>query len=142
QSDIIKKQNQRKIAKSAIEAKHSLLIKRNDVTNSIFENIKTRLVDFVKTSNYDSYLLSTIEAFTKKNKIDNVQIILRKNDMKLQNEVKKAYGLNCEIIENDDIKIGGFIVQNKENRIYFDETLEQKLADEKDNFIQTSKFSL
>lgn len=142
QNQLIKKQNQRKIAKSTIEAKHSLLIKRNDITDTIFKNIKTRLVDFTKTSDYSSYLIKTIEAFSTKNKIENVEIILRKDDINLQNEIKKAYSLNCEIIESNDIKIGGFIIQNKPNRIYFDETLDQKLADEKTNFINTSKFSL
>ena len=63
---------------------------------------------------------------------------LRKEDMKYQKELVKAYGFDIEVKDNNQIHLGGFIIENPVTHVVCDETLETALENQKDWFYKTS----
>jgi len=141
-SEEIKKQCKREVAKRSLDAKRSLLIKRNEITLRVFENVKNKLLEYTKTQDYKQYLIKTIAEFSKINSYESIDILIRSEDMKFSDDIKTAYAKNCNVKEFPSIKVGGFIARNDEIGVYFDETLEKKLEAQKGFFIEHSQLNI
>lgn len=133
----IKKSCKRQVAKYSLDAKRSLLLKREEITKKIFESVAIRLAEFHKTEQYKDYLLKRIKKVSENN-YDMVEILLLKEDMKFAEEIQKTYEHSCTVVETNRIQLGGFILRDDRDGIYIDETLEQKLQDQKAYYIQNS----
>ncbi|WMJ22609.1 V-type ATP synthase subunit E family protein [Paludicola sp. MB14-C6] len=138
----IKKEYKHEVAKYSLEQKHAVLMKRNELTNNIFANVKQQIVDYTNTSEYKEYLLSSISHFAKDASYENLDIMVTSKDLAFADEIKKAFGKDCNVKESKTIELGGFIACNTEQGIYFDETLEQKLAEQKKYFIEHSQLDI
>lgn len=141
-SEEIKQECKRDVAKFSLDSKRELLLKRNEITAKIFDNIREKISSFVISADYKKYLLDAIKDFSKKQNISDITIMVSKNDITFENEIKEAYALPCKVVENNDILLGGFVASDEHRSIYFDETLEQKLQDQKAYFIEHSKFDI
>lgn len=130
------------VAKYAFDAKRSVLMKRNEITQRVFDNVTVKLNEYIKSDAYKAFLLKKIKEFKDKEGLSGVEIQVSLDDMKYAEDIKKVYALPCVIKGNDDITLGGFIVCDMENAIYFDETLQQKLESQKSYFIENSKLEL
>lgn len=140
-SEEIKQEFKREVAKFSLDAKRDLLLKRNEITSKIFDNIRVKLSNFTTTDDYKTYLLDAIKEFSNK-QISDINIMVNTNDMAFEKEIRKTYALPCNVIENNDILLGGFVACDQQRNIYFDETLEQKLQDQKTYFIEHSNFDI
>lgn len=139
----IKQESKREIAKTSLDAKRSILLKRSQLEEQIFESVRQRLAGFAASDAYEEYLLSQIAAFAKANPLPHVEILLRECDLPLAKKVQAAYSLPCEVkADNMAVGLGGFIVRDNKNGLYFDETFSQKLAEQKTYFIENSAFAL
>lgn len=141
-SEEIKQQCKRDVAKHSLEAKRSLLIKRNEITQRVFDNVRNNILEYAKTPEYKQYLLKSIDVFSKNNSYESIDILVRNEDMKFSDEIKTAYAKNCNVKEFPSIKVGGFIARNEEIGVYFDETLEKKLEAQKGFFIEHSQLNI
>ena len=86
-----------------------LVEKREEYVNTIFTEVKNKLVEFV-----------------------------RKDDLKYADDLKKAYALPIEVEEGQQIQLGGFIIENKATNVVVDESLDSNLEGQKDWFYKTS----
>jgi V/A-type H+-transporting ATPase subunit E len=141
-SEEIKKDFKHEVAKFSLEQKHAVLLKRNEITENIFANVKQQVVDYTNTLEYKDYLLSSVSHFAKNASYDNLEIMVTSKDLAFANEIIKAYGKDCNVKESNTIELGGFIACNTDQGIYFDETLEQKLAEQKKYFIEHSQLDI
>lgn len=141
-SDEIKKQCKSDVAKFSIEAKHSVLLKRNEITQRIQNNVGAMLTEFAETPEYATYLVKAIQEFSTKYNYSDINIFVCKRDIPLAKQITKAYKLPCTVGETNEITIGGFIASDEKNGKYFDETLEQKLFEQKAYLIQNSKLDI
>lgn len=138
----IKNKYKREVAQYSLNAKRDVLLKRNEFTTKIVDNVKLKLKDFINTTDYKDYLLNKIKSFSEKENISDVTIFVMKKDMMFEQEIKNAYGLPCSITINDEILYGGFIVCDANCSVYFDETLEQKLLKQNSYLIKNCKFEI
>lgn len=120
------------------EKTKKLVIKRDEYVTNIFEEAKDKLLAFVNSQDYQTYLIKHMEEICKLYQMEDSVLELRKEDMKYQDKLIKAYGMALEVEESDKIKIGGFIIKNKVTNVVVDESLDSALENQKDWFYQTS----
>jgi V/A-type H+-transporting ATPase subunit E len=138
----IRQKYQRELAKYSLDAKRSLLQKRQELTDQVFAGVSAKLEAFHASEEYPSYLTGKIAAFAAENPLPDVVIYLCPADFPLADAVKKAYIPGCEVRQDPAIRLGGFILRDEANSLYFDETFEQRLADQKDYFTLHSELFL
>lgn len=145
----IKRNAKRGIAKFSLESKRELLKKREELTNSVFDSVLKRLDEYVKTDEYKKKLISKIASFSKPkttNGADSISldavILIGEQDFAFADEIKKAFSAECEVLKDQSILHGGFIIKDDKKRLYFDETLEEKLYEQKPYFIEKCGFEI
>lgn len=116
----------------------TLVEKRDNYVASIFAEARQKLIDFVDSDEYEKYLLSNFEDKAKSLVLDDSTIYVRKEDLKYEKQLKKAYGKDVVVAVSDDIEIGGFILENKATNLVLDESLDFALDNQKDWFVTTS----
>lgn len=115
-----------------------LVEKRDEYVANIFSEAKDKLVAFVNSKDYQTYLVKHMEEIGKQYQMDNSTLLLRKDDLKFKDELIKAYGIALDVEVNDKIEIGGFIIENKATSVVVDESLDSALLNQKDWFYKTS----
>lgn len=115
-----------------------LVEKRDELVKNIFEQAKNQLVAFVESNEYKDYMINHIQKIGQEYQMTGCVLNLRKEDMKYQKELVKAYGFDIEVKINDQIRLGGFIIENPVTHVVCDETLETALENQKDWFYKTS----
>lgn len=138
----IRQKNRRETAKCSLELKRALLKRRSELTEEIFAEVENRLRDYCKTEEYRSDLLKRVAAFSTAHPTTDPVLSVGENDMALADNLKKAFGRPCEICVDNAASLGGFIVFDRAQNLYYDETFAQKLADQKPYFIEHSSFTL
>ena len=115
-----------------------LVEKREEYVNTIFTEVKNKLVEFVNSSNYLEYLTSHVKAVSDEYQMTDCVLCVRKEDLKYADDLKKAYALPIEVEEGQQIQLGGFIIENKTTNVVVDESLDSNLEAQKDWFYRTS----
>lgn len=138
----IKRNRTREVAKCSLDAKRNILKKRGEITERVFEAVARRLEEYLSTPQYSEYLFQKIGEFAKANPLGGIQIEVGEGDFALADKIKAAYALPCGVAVNREIRLGGFIARDEKDGVYFDETLSQKLAEQKSYFIENSELFL
>lgn len=126
-------------ASSSQEEKTKKLVdKRDEYVASIFKEAKNKLVAFVNSKDYQTYLIKHMEEICKLYQMEDSILELREEDMKYKDELIKAYGIALEVEASNKIMIGGFIIKNKVTNVVVDESLDSALESQKDWFYKTS----
>ena len=115
-----------------------LVEKREEYVQTIFTEVKNKLVEFVNSSNYLEYLTSHVKAVSDEYQMTDCVLCVRKEDLKYADDLKKAYALPIEVEEGQQIQLGGFIIENKTTNVVVDESLDSNLEAQKDWFYKTS----
>ncbi|MFZ2539917.1 MAG: hypothetical protein WAX04_13640 [Oscillospiraceae bacterium] len=137
-SQDIRKKLKREVAKFGLDCKRNVLIRRNEIKNRTFDNVTEKLFNFYNSADYNEYILAKLQSFAKANSLADVEIHVSERDYLNAQKLKDAYSLPCTFIEDKSIKLGGFILINTKDCIYFDETLTNILAEQKEYFIKNS----
>lgn len=125
------------ISESHIERTKKLIEKRDEYVKSIFDKARVELVAFSNSQEYTSFMNEKIKKIAE-NFDDHSIMYLRSEDMKMKEELIKTFGKNIQVEVSEDITIGGFIVENKENHLIVDETLDFALYNQKEWFNKNS----
>lgn len=120
------------------EKTRSLVEKRDEYVADIFNQAKDKLVAFVNSDEYYNYLINHMSKIGKDYQMESSTLYLRNDDLKYQDALIKAYGTALEVKESSQIKIGGFIIENKATNVVIDESLDFALENQKDWFYKTS----
>jgi len=132
------KSYRREIAKCSLEAKRDVLQTRMALTEHIFSAVSERLEEFRASEEYAPYLLAKIRAFSEACGLSHVTVVVDETDMPLAEEIKRAYSLPCQV---EPGRVGGGFIIRGEGSLY-DESLPQKLEEEKAHFIEHSELLL
>ena len=134
----IRRKTTQYISSFEIKNKKRLLLKRDDFCNRIFENVFIKLCNFTTQEKY-------VDMFREKLKNINYQDLsvidfyIKKGDKALSDVIISRFGADVSIIEDNDIKIGGFRSVNKFTGLCLDETFDNKLGEQKSWFYSNSK---
>ena len=124
------------VAAQELEARHEILKLRNSKTDEIFRSVAARLLQYTETDGYKTGILE--RAAKLKDFLDHSEsaVLVREYDKALGAEIIKAIGGGT--VEHDSsITIGGFKLKNEKARILIDETLDERLLDQRQWFLQS-----
>lgn len=127
----------RDLSKKTIDGRKELILKREQMTNQIFERAASGLKEFTQTPEYKGFLLKTAENGAKRLSGE-ITLYLRAEDMKFESAVSDK--ISCTVVTADDIQIGG--LRLSDGQILIDQTLDSRLEEQREDFIKTSGLSL
>lgn len=131
------------VSKAEIENKRKLLEKRREITENVFKEAEEKLKEFTETEGYLNFLLRCSKNISKVlDDAPDIKLYVKQSDLKFSEELKKAFGKNCEILDSKKIKIGGIVGKILSIGINIDETLDSKLENEREWFAENSKLSI
>lgn len=125
------------ISETHTERTKKLIAKRDEYVSEVFKNAKDELVAFTKSSDYKDYLLKQAKKASE-NDFEHAVMYVRQEDLKFADDLKKAYGKDVAVEASDEITLGGLILENKEDALVVNETLEFALENQKSWFANNS----
>jgi len=125
------------ISQTRLKTKRKLLELRSSLVSDIYEEAKSKIIEFVESDNYFEYLDSKLDLVDLKN--EDAVILVNKKDLKVIKSLlaKKSSDLMVKV---SSFKFGGFIYQSKKDAFLADYTLDTKFEEAKDWFIANSGF--
>ena len=114
-------------------------IRRREIEQEIFDEVRKKLLEYVETDKYIESLGKSAGIISEKLDADDVVIKISNRDMKLKDNILKAFsGRKCEIQTSDDIVIGGMTGQSRSLGLLIDETLDTRLEEQHEWFCENS----
>ena len=126
------------IAKKDYEAKRELFIKRMEMSDKVFAQVKEKLISYTKTPAYEERIAKSVKQLVEKYPLEGCELRFAPHDNVLAEKAAKAFGHGCTVAEDRDIVIGGFVLVHRGQGIYLDETLDSALEEQKTWFYQNS----
>ena len=105
---------------------------------NVLSEFKDHVIKFVNSEGYKMYLIKHMEKISSLYQMSDSILKLRQNDTKYADDLVKAYGIDLTVEVSDEIKIGGFIIENKATNVVVDESLDTALENQKEWFYKTS----
>ncbi|MGN0537748.1 MAG: V-type ATP synthase subunit E [Acutalibacteraceae bacterium] len=125
------------LSKQEAASRKELFIRRNEIMNEVFAKAEKKLQEFVKTEKYKPLLLDSVKQMSSVLN-GNVTLYVRKEDLNLSAEIQKTFGKDCTVEADDKIQIGGIIGKSFSMGLIADESLDAKLAEQKEWFCSHS----
>lgn len=126
------------ISESHIERTKKLIEKRDEYVKAVFDQARDELLSFANSKDYASFMEEKIKKVASYFENPNSVMYVREADLKMKDQLVKAFGRMINIEASDDIIIGGFIIENKESSLVVDESLDFALANQKGWFNKNS----
>ncbi len=117
--------------------KRELFAKRSEMANEVFDEAADRLKKFTKTEKYKEYIATSARLISGKLQGRSGVMHIARKDAEYE-QLIMTISPNCTVEYDDDIVIGGISCQCEELSIVIDDTLDTKLEDRKQKFIETS----
>ncbi len=124
----------RLIASKELEFRREVLEHREKLASIIFDDVRSKLADFVSQSGYIDYLVKLI----KKAENGKAVIYLSERDMALTETIKEKLNGSYEFLVDKDIRLGGLRIHFPDSNIVIDNTLDSAVLEEKELFSQGS----
>ena len=124
--------NQRIIANAKLRAKkHGLDVKEKIIQNA-FDEAEKRLEKITLSKEYQNILKSIIAEGVESIGGDDVEVVVRKEDVKLVNkaflkELRKKLGVNITLSEDSIKSLGGAIIRTRDGTIVVNNTFETRM---------------
>ena len=125
------------IAKKSQQAQKELFIKRLEMTDTVFEKAKAKLIEFTNTLEYNEKLINSAKEISELFGDESCTIYINEKDMDKADSIKAIF-INAEITTDNSIVIGGIKGFCPAMNIVADETIDTKLYAQKDWFIENS----
>lgn len=126
------------ISESHIERTKKLIEKRDGYVKDIFDQAISQLNDFASSNQYKDFMIEKMKKVAKDYQLPHSVLHLRKADEVLKGDLIKVYGQDIDVVIDDKISIGGFIMENQESSMIIDETLDFALENQKEWFNKNS----
>lgn len=95
------------VSKAEMEAKRSLLVRREELSQEIFENVTKRLRKFTQSEEYPEFLKQKLDALRVEKKLSGSVVICRKEDLPLMERLTGDSQI-AALQGDEEILIGGF----------------------------------
>jgi len=132
QIQAIQKAMNKRINEAETEARRSLINLQERLVAQLFDGIKAEVISFTQSPEYESLLISNIQAATAISRHSYTYIQLAPRDMSLAEKIQAATGLTPEV--GDDSFIGGFKLQTESRNIIQEHTLSASLTEARKEF--------
>lgn len=130
--------NAKEISRMQTKINKQLINKRQELQNEIFDACKKKLVEFTQTKDYQEWVNQKIAKIDASMLDGQTEISFNQRDQQLAKQCANQLGKKVELKFNDEIQIGGFILVNYTKSIVLDESLDNRLAEQKEWFYNHS----
>lgn len=134
----IRQKAARGIAQQENRQRRELLLRREEITRRVFDQVKNRLNDYVKSPEYPQFLEKTAKDLAGKCPAAGSVVLLRHDDLSMAKKLGGYFGGQVQVIEDETIKLGGIRVMNEALGLFLDESLDSRLEDQKSWFYANS----
>ena len=136
----VKTQIAAELSRTENASRKKIFIRRKEIEDEVFELAKEKLIAYAKTDQYVKSVEESASKISEKLTADDVIIKISEKDLKLKEQIIKAFGntRKCEIQVSEDIVIGGITGQSRELGLLIDETLDTKLDEQHEWFCENS----
>lgn len=121
----------REVSAAKLDSHRSVLIRREELADGVFEDVRRRLAEFRAGEQYGEWLSSTVTACMSKYRGKAAAAYLAPDDLRYENDLK-ALGVNVR--EDRSIVLGGVSVRFEEQGIVLDCTFDSMLERERADF--------
>lgn len=120
----------------------TLTDKRAKITLKVFEDAKSKLEAFTLTQDYEQFLKKSAERFASLFEQGEAIIYVCNKDKKFAPVIKASFGRDCKVLVDDNITLGGMRCTVEGSSVIADDTLETRLASQKEWFLENSGMSV
>jgi V/A-type H+-transporting ATPase subunit E len=118
-----------KVMAARLENRHRFLLRREELLQRVFQEVKGKLEEFSKSKDYANWMEKELEKVIKELGGYEFEIEARKEDFKLLERIRENFrkkGIEIRI-GSPIVCIGGFRVKTSDGRMVVDSTFERKL---------------
>jgi len=121
----------RMISKAELDMKKQVLLCREELTKTLFDNVRKQIAQYRATDEYAKNLCAMI---AKEGNMDGAQICLAPEDMGLGEKLLAAAGKGASIAEDDSVKLGGYLILRRAQETVTDRTFDCALKEQQSLF--------
>ncbi len=129
------------LTKEKLSSRRELLSFRNGLTDKVFELAEEKLSAFSKTEEYQAYFLQELKKAMEELPDDDsrkrAEILVKKDDLALEEKVKKLFGEEVIMTGDKKNRLGGFVLRDNEKGLLIDKTFASALLDRRPEFYGT-----
>ena len=126
------------LSKAEADSRKRIFERRKEIENEVFEKARKKLVEFTDTDKYSAMLSESAKNISSVLKNEDVVLYVRERDLRFTDSLKASFGRKCEVAASDSIKIGGITGLSRSMGLVADETLDTKLAYQREWFYEHS----
>ncbi|MBC8584098.1 V-type ATP synthase subunit E [Youxingia wuxianensis] len=126
----------KQIAQFDNDQKQKLLNHREELIQRVFATVGKKLSEYTYTDKYEQEILAKVTEAGANHSLENSIFQMTKRDSALYEKIKEAFGMPCEVKSDVTVEIGGFKLVNLQQGILIDETLDNRLQEQKRWFYQ------
>lgn len=131
-----------KLARLVQESQKKLFRERAKMTDEVFEMAAQKLIKYTDTEEYKAKLIESAKKIAELFSGNRSVIYINEKDMKYSTDLLAVFSGMDELVSDNSIRIGGLKGYCKSMRIIADETLDTKLCEQKEWFIENSGLSV
>ena len=125
------------IARREQNSRKELFSKRNEITQSVFDDVKAKLSEYVNSNSYAQYIKKSALQIAKLFENNDCVVYIREQDSDKADMIKSIIA-DCTVEFDESIELGGIKAHCKALNILADNTLDSKLDDEYAWFAENS----
>ncbi|MBU1093408.1 MAG: hypothetical protein KKH01_02985 [Firmicutes bacterium] len=130
---------QDKLNQISIGYNEMLIKERTFMTNIVFHAVLDKIYQFIKSKDYEKVMTQKLTDLNKKYANKKSIITISDRDSHLTKIIEETITAPHEIVKSPDLHLGGFEFFLKNEGIEIDETIDTKLASQKEWFYKNSK---
>lgn len=131
-----------KVAKLMQEGQKELFLTRCEMTEKVFKKAEEKLIKYTQTDEYAQKLIDSAKAISEIFGNKNCTLSISEKDFGSADRISAVFSGKAEITADKSIKIGGIRGYCFTLNIIADETLDSKLAAQKEWFVKNSNLSV
>lgn len=124
-------------AKREQESRTRLFVKRNEIVESVFADVRKRLAEFTNTDAYIDYIKNSANEIAKLFSDNKCVVFVRASDMDKEGIIKSFFA-DCTVETDESIELGGIKAYCESTSVLADDTFDSKLCDERILFTENS----
>ena len=129
----------RALSLRSLDAKRRVISERDTLADRVFEEISVKLIAFTQSPDYRNYLSSRLQAYHGVLSAGRCLVLARNEDVAMLEELLREQGHADDLVTKEPgIRLGGFRISLAGRLI--DETLDEKLSRQREEFARTSGF--
>ena len=121
----------RMISKAELDMKKQVLLCREELTKTLFDNIRKQIAEYRTSEQYADSMCAMI---AKEGDMKGAQICIATEDMGLSDKLLAAAGEGASVAADDSVKLGGYLVLRREQGTVTDRTYDCALKEQQSLF--------